>query len=227
MTIRPVAFMPMRHESERVIGKNYRDFNGRPLFHHVLGELCRVDRLSSIVVDTDSPTVRDQIGEHFPTVTCIERSPDLLGGDTPMTDILRYDAERFPNEWYLQTHSTNPLLRAATIEAAIAALEQNLETNDSLFSVTPLQTRLYDADGRAVNHDPSVLLRTQDLPPLYEENSNIYLFTDEQIRSGRRIGTTPLLFPMDDIEALDIDTEADFAIAEAAHVVRHGKGVRA
>lgn len=226
MNIHPIAFMPMRHDSERVVGKNYRDFNGRPLFHHVLGELCKVDRISAIVIDTDSPTVRDQISEYFPSVICIERSPELLGGDTPMTEILRYDAERFPNEWYLQTHSTNPLLRAATIEAAIVALEHKRNTHDSLFSVTTLQTRLYDQDGHAINHDPAVLLRTQDLPPLYEENSNIYLFTDAQIRGGRRIGTKPLLFPMDRVEALDIDTEADFAIAEAAHVVRYGEGVR-
>lgn len=223
MTIRPIAFMPMRHDSERVIGKNYRDFNGRPLFHHVLTQLCAVDRIAAIVIDTDSPTVREQVAEHFPTVQCIDRAQELMGGETPMTAILRHDAELFPNDWYLQTHSTNPLLRAATIEAAIEALEATLDTHDSLFSVTELQTRLYDAAGQPLNHDPDVLLRTQDLPPLYEENSNLYLFTAGQIRDGRRMGSRPLLYSIDRVEALDIDTEADFVIAEAAYSALYGR----
>ncbi len=217
MTLSIVAFMPMRHSSERVPGKNYRDFNGRPLFHHTISTLLAVPQISTVVIDTDSPTIVEQCGEYFPTVQCIDRPEHLLGGETPMTDVLRHDAEQFPNEWYLQTHSTNPLLRPETIDRAIAELEANLSTHDSLFSVTRLQTRLYDADGVAINHDPAVLLRTQDLPPIYEENSNLYIFTKDQIAAGRRMGNAPLLFEIDPLEAVDIDEEHDFVIAELLH----------
>jgi CMP-N-acetylneuraminic acid synthetase len=132
-----------------------------------------------------------------------------------MTDVLQYDASQIPSEWYLQTHTTNPLLRASTIEAALDRMEQEAGDRDSLFSVTRLQTRLYAADGSALNHDPKVLLRTQDLPPIYEENSNLYLFTAEQIAEGRRMGDRPILFEIDPLEAVDIDEEPDFALAEA------------
>ena len=81
--------------------------------------------------------------------------------------------------------------------------------------MTRWQTRLYDADGTPINHDPDVLLRTQDLPPVYEENSNLYLFTADQIAAGRRIGKRPILFEIDPLEAVDIDDEADFVLAEA------------
>ena len=70
-------------------------------------------------------------------------------------------------------------------------------------------------DGSALNHDPKVLLRTQDLPPIYEENSNLYLFTAEQIAGGRRMGDRPILFEIDPLEAVDIDEEPDFVLAEA------------
>ena len=43
--------------------------------------------------------------------------------------------------------------------------------------MTRWQTRLYDKNGRALNHDPSALIQTQDLPPVFEENSCLYLFT--------------------------------------------------
>lgn len=214
MTMSIVAFVPMRHSSERVPGKNYRDFNGRPLFHHIVATLLDVPYVSQVVIDTDSPTIVEQCAEHFPTVRCIDRPEHLLGGETPMTSVLAHDASLFPSEWYLQTHSTNPLLTSATITRALDVLQSSLDAYDSLFSVTRLQTRLYDEHGRAMNHDPSVLLRTQDLPPVYEENSNIYVFTADQIANGSRIGEHPLLFEIDPLEAVDIDEEHDFVIAE-------------
>jgi CMP-N-acetylneuraminic acid synthetase len=214
MSLSIVAFMPMRHNSERVPGKNYRDFNGRPLFHHALSTLLAVPQISAVVIDTDSPTIAEQCAALFPEVRCIDRPEHLLGGETPMTDVLRHDAAQFPSEWYLQTHSTNPLLRPSTVERAIEQLEASLDRYDSLFSVTRLQTRLYDAEGMAVNHDPAVLLRTQDLPPIYEENSNLYVFTADQIAGGRRMGARPLMFEIDPLEAVDIDEEHDFVVAE-------------
>jgi CMP-N-acetylneuraminic acid synthetase len=215
MSLSVVAFVPMRHSSERVPGKNYRPFNGVPLFHRIVSTLLSVDRITKVVIDTDSPTVKDQVAETFPTVDVVDRPEHLLGGHTPMTDVLQYDASQVPSEWYLQTHTTNPLLRASTIEAALDRMEQQAGERDSLFSVTRLQTRLYAADGSALNHDPKVLLRTQDLPPIYEENSNLYLFTAEQIAEGRRMGDRPILFEIDPLEAVDIDEEPDFVLAEA------------
>ncbi|MEM1334350.1 MAG: acylneuraminate cytidylyltransferase family protein [Actinomycetota bacterium] len=217
MTLSIVTFVPMRHSSERVPGKNYRDFDGRPLFHHIVSTLLGVDQITKVVIDTDSPTIVDQCAEHFPDVVCLDRPAHLLGGETPMTDVLQYDASQHPNDWYLQTHSTNPLLTTETIQAAMDRFEASIDRHDSLFSVTRLQTRLYDADGVAMNHDPAVLLRTQDLPPVYEENSNIYLFSSSLIAEGRRIGDRPLMFEVDPLEAVDIDEEHDFVIAEMLH----------
>ena len=215
-----VAFVPMRHSSERVPGKNYRPLDGRPLFHHIILALLECPEVARINIDTDSPTIAEQCAAHFPSVQVIDRPRHLLGGDVPMTEVLRHDVTIVDSEWYLQTHSTSPLLRSETISAGLQALGANLDRHDSMMSVTRLQTRLYDAGGRAVNHDPEVLLRTQDLPPLYEENSGMYVFSREQIREGRRFGERPMLFEIDPIEATDIDTEADFVLADTIHRLR-------
>lgn len=217
------ALVPMRHESERVPGKNYRTFADRPLFHHVVGTLLAVSAVSRIIIDTDSPTIRDQAAETFPSVEVIDRPAHLLGGETPMTAVLQHDASLADAPWFLQTHSTNPLLQPATVAGAIDSFFAS-DQHDSLFSVTRLQTRLYDADGRPINHDPNLLLRTQDLPTVYEENSNVYLFPRELILSeGRRIGDRPLLYEVDRLEAVDIDEEPDFLMAEALYRVREGR----
>lgn len=100
-----------------------------------------------------------------------------------------------------------------------------MPAKDSLFSVTRLQTRLYDAQGKAINHDPKILIQTQDLPPVYEENSCIYLFSAESLKkNGTRIGASPILFETDPEESWDIDEEIDFKMVELMLKAKPGNG---
>lgn len=210
-----VALVPMRHHSQRVPGKNYRPLAGKPLFHHIIETLLAVPEINQIVVDTDSDEVMDGLKRHFPSVNIINRPESLRADDVPMNEILIHDTSLFPADFYLQTHSTNPLLKAESISKAIQLLLTNYPNYDSLFSVTRLQTRLYDKDGNALNHNPKELIQTQDLPPVYEENSCIYMFTRENLLAKRhRISDKPLMFAIDADEAWDIDEELDFAICD-------------
>lgn len=211
-----VAFVPMRHHSARVVGKNYRPLGGKPLFHHIVSTLLDVPQIDLVAIDTDSPMIAADSAQAFPMVKVLERPEELRGGDVPMNEILLHDVEMIGADLYLQTHSTNPLLRPETISRAVAAFESSRDRYDSLFTVTPLQTRFWTSDGVAVNHDPNVLARTQDLPPIMEENSCLYIFTAETLRRRRnRIGERPLLYPIDRAEAWDIDEEIDWTIIEA------------
>ncbi|MCC6298421.1 MAG: acylneuraminate cytidylyltransferase family protein [Anaerolineales bacterium] len=210
-----VALVPMRHHSQRVPGKNYRPLAGKPLFHHIIATLLTVPEISQIVVDTDSNEVMDGLKQHFPSVQIINRPEHLRADDVPMNEILIHDTGQAPADFYLQTHSTNPLLKPETVSNAIQLLLTNYPNYDSLFSVTRLQTRLYDKDGNAINHNPKELIQTQDLPPVYEENSCIYIFKRENLIAKRhRISDKPLLFEIAADEAWDIDEELDFAICD-------------
>ena len=177
-------------------------------------------QITQVCIDTDSPNIIEDAGQNFPTVKVLLRPEHLRSGMTPMNDVLLNSVSQVEADYYLQTHSTNPLLTAETITKAIDLFLTSNEY-DSLFGVTRLQTRLYDAEGKAINHDPSVLLRTQDLPPLYEENSNIYIFTKSILEDRKnRIGHKPLLFEIERDEAWDIDEEVDFRIAELLYKTR-------
>ncbi|MBO9368404.1 MAG: acylneuraminate cytidylyltransferase family protein [Chloroflexi bacterium] len=220
-----IALVPMRHHSQRVPGKNYRPLAGKPLFHYIIETLLRVPEIDQIVVDTDSETVMEGLRRHFPQVRVLERPERLRGDAVPMNEILLYDSEQFAADFYLQTHSTNPLLRAETVRKAIQTFLASYPTYDSLFSVTRLQTRLYDQLGRAINHNPAILLQTQDLPPVFEENSCLYLFTRQTLAARRnRIGERPLMFEIPRLEAVDIDEEEDFVLAEALMRWKFDKG---
>lgn len=213
-----VAILPMRHDSERVKGKNYRPLGGRPLYHHIVATLQACPSISEVVIDTDSDLIAADARAVFPEIRVIMRPDEIRGGDVDMNVVLLNDVAQVPADLYVQTHSTNPLLRGETVTRAIETYMADRDRHDSLFTVTALQTRLYTADGRAINHDPAVLLRTQDLPAVMEENSCLYVFTAETLqRIGKRIGERPLLLPIDREEAWDIDEEIDWKVVEALY----------
>jgi CMP-N-acetylneuraminic acid synthetase len=209
------ALVPMKEHSERVPGKNVRPLCGKPLFHWILSALSQSRYVDRIVIDTDSPQIAEDAKAHF-KVTIIDRPPHLRGDMFVANDLIAYDLSQLTEgEFFLQTHSTNPLLRPETIDGAVEAFFSQAE-HDSLFTVTPLQTRLYWPDGTPVNHDPDQLIRIQDLPPIYEENSCLYLFSRETfLKRKNRLGESPMVFPIKRFEAVDIDEEFDFLIAEA------------
>jgi CMP-N-acetylneuraminic acid synthetase len=217
-----VGLLPMKGNSERVPGKNLRECAGKPLFHWVTEAMLGARRVDRVVVDTDSDDIEAAVRTAFPDVEIHQRPAHLHGDLVPMHDIVAHLASVLEGDVFLQTHATNPLLTSETIDRAVAAFENRGE-HGSLMSVTPWQTRFYRLDGTPVNHDPGVLLRTQDLAPIFEENSNLYIAPRRLIEaSGRRIGPRPLLFPMDRREATDIDEELDFLVAE--HLLRQTHG---
>ncbi|MFN3216062.1 MAG: cytidylyltransferase domain-containing protein [Acidimicrobiales bacterium] len=216
-----VALVPMRHNSERVPGKNYRMFGDAPLFHHVVRTLLSVGEVDEVLIDTDSPTIAEQCAAAFPTVRVIERPEHLRAGEIPMNTIIGHDLTHTDADVVLQTHSTNPLVRPETFAAGLRRFLDD-DGCDSVFSVTRLQQRLWTADCQPVNHDPAVLLRTQDLAPLYVENSCFFVFSRALIaETGTRIGPHAAMVEMDPIEAMDIDEEPDFLLAEAAWRMRN------
>ncbi len=221
-----VALVPMRHESERVPGKNYRSLAGKPLYGYILETLLACPQITQIVVDTDSPAIQEGVAQAYPAVTLIDRPDHLRGGMVPMNDVIAHDIDQVPSEFYLQTHSTNPLLKPGSVSAAIDAMRASYPAHDALFSVTRLQTRLWQADGSPLNHNPKELLRTQDLPSIYEENSCLYLFNREVfLKTGNRLGERPKMFELAPLETIDIDEEIDFLMVEALVTLDHTRNL--
>lgn len=210
-----VALVPMKGHSERIPGKNLKSLCDRPLFHWILTTLTSVDAIASVVVNTDSLEIARQVEASF-DVTIHERPESLRGDLVSVNRLIEYDIGLLPSaDRFVQTHATNPLLRAVTLEAALNRFITS-EDCDSVFAVTRHQGRFYDADGNPLNHNPgSPLERTQDLKPIYEDNSNFYIFSRASFaETGDRIGAKPELFEISPLEAVDIDDEADWRLAE-------------
>lgn len=215
-----VALLPMKANSERVKAKNFRNFSGKPLFRWILDTLLEIEEIDQVVINTDARHIlADACLVDSPRVMIRDRRPEICGDLVPMNMILADDTANVPADMYLMTHTTNPLMSADTIRKAMKAYEAGLAdgTADSLFTVDKIQTRFYRADASPVNHDPNNLLRTQDLEPWFEENSNLYVFSRESFLStNARIGKKPILFESPKFESIDIDTQEDWDLASVA-----------
>jgi CMP-N-acetylneuraminic acid synthetase len=217
-----IAIVPMKAHSERVPDKNIRDFNGKPLFCWILDSLLTSKTVSFVVVNTDSLMIGDMVRERYPDV-CVLYRPDYLRGDEITANaLIRWTILNLIGHHFLYTHSTNPLLKPETIDAAVNFYLDNLKKYDSLLGVTKHQFRLYREDGTPVNHNPKNLIRSQDLSPIYEDNSNLYIFSRESFYVNGRIGQNPKRFEIPKTESIDIDTGDDWQIAEAVAKCRDG-----
>ena len=213
-----VALLPMKAHSERVRGKNFRIFAGMPLFRWILDTLLSVEEIDKIVINTDARHILADNGlTDSNRVLIRDRRPEICGGHISMNLVIEDDLTAVDAETFVMTHTTNPLLSGPTIQEAISAYQKGVanEGKDSLFTVNDYQTRFYRADGSAVNHDPDVLLPTQELETWYEENSNLYIFTKDSFKeTNARIGRAPILFPTPTLESADIDNATQWRIAE-------------
>jgi len=211
---RVVALLPMKANSERVPGKNFRNFDGKPLFRWVLDTLLVIDEIERVVINTDARKILADNGlVDSARVTVRDRRPEICGDLVSMNRVIEDDIAAVPADVYLMTHTTNPLLTAKTIRGSLQSFLAAKEAGkaDSLFTVDSVQTRFYRANGSAVNHDPDNLIRTQDLEPWFEENSNLYIFTRESFAATKaRIGRNPMLFQSPRFESIDIDDADDW-----------------
>lgn len=223
MQVKFVAMVPMKANSERVPNKNIRDFGGKPLCLHILETLAGLEPVQQIIVNTDSDKIA-AIASEIPKVKIHPRPREICGGHIPMNDIIAYDLENSDGEYYLQTHCTNPLVSAQTLLDAMDFFADNLDKNDSLLSVTPIQQRAYTSDLKPVNHNLGELKNTQDLELILVENSCIYIFTKNSFKKcHNRIGARPAFFRMNQIESCDIDTEEDFQISQYIYLARQNQ----
>lgn len=219
MTDKIVALLPMKANSERVVGKNFKPFNGKPLFRWILDTLLAIEQIDQVIINTDARHILAANGlVDGPRILIRDRKPEICGDFVSMNLVLADDVANIDASTYLMTHTTNPLLSIASVRGALAKYQQEVAAGscDSMFTVNQFNTRFYRADASAINHDPNNLIRTQDLEPWFEENSNLYVFSRGSFASTHaRIGKKPAMYTMGRTESVDIDDAESWQMAEA------------
>lgn len=208
--MRIVAIMPIKLHNERCPGKNTRILGDKPLLQHELSNLKRTDLCDSINVYCSDEAVVPFLpeGVHF-----IKRPKYLDLPTSNFTQIFDSFIETVDADIYVYAHATAPFITIDTMKQCIEAVKSG--NYDSSFCAVKLQDYLWQ-DGEPLNFDASDLPRTQDLKPIYQETSGVYVFTKNvYLKYRRRIGKKPFIREVSFKEAVDIDNTEDFELAEA------------
>lgn len=208
--MKTVAFVPIRLNSQRVVGKNLRPLGGRPMMTYLLQSLAAAKNIDQVYVYCSSREVEQYLPEGVKLLLRDERldSNTTLGAEI-------YDAfvSQVEADIYILAHATSPFIRTSTIEQAVAKVASG--EHDSAFSAERIQTFTW-WQGKPLNYSLENIPRTQELEPIYVETSAFFVFEREVwTEQHRRIGDKPYVAVTDRIESIDIDNPDDFTLAEA------------
>lgn len=217
-----VALLPMKAHSARVKSKNFRMIAGKPLFRWILDTMLEVEEIEKVIINTDAREILSENGlndgDGDGRVMIRDRKEEICGDFVSMNLVLADDVANVKSDAYFMTHTTNPLLAPSTIREMYNRYHaaRKAQQADSLFTVNLHHTRYYTDEAEPINHDPNNLVRTQDLPPYYEENSVGYFFNEESFnKTEARIGVKPLMHVTPALQSVDIDEPADWFMAES------------
>ena len=208
--MRTVAFVPIKMNNERLPGKNTKILgDGKPLVQFILGTLLEVQEIDEVYVYCSNQAIQQYL---LPGVNFLQRDPIY---DTPSADVNALFASfvsKVPSDVYVLAHATAPFMKGASLQKGLQAIASG--EYDSVVAVERLRRFLWDGK-QPLNYDRKKIPRTQDLTGYYLETTGFYIFTRETMeREHSRIGARPYLLEVSEIEALDVDTPMDFAIAQ-------------
>lgn len=210
--------------------KNVRLLGGRPLIAHTIRHAGDTPQVGRVVVSTDDDEIAAIATAEGATV--VPRPPgishDKASSESALEHVLQTlkEQEGYRPDLVAFLQCTAPFRAPDDLSRAIDQLVS--AGGDSLLSVSPTHRFLWQvgADGApaAVNYDPLHRPRRQDMVPQFVENGSFYVFRPWVLRTlGNRLGGRILLHEMDERAAIDIDSEADFAIAEALWSFRNAR----
>lgn len=208
-----VAVVPMKLNNTRLPQKNIKPFtNGKPLCEYILNTLLKIEEIDDVYVYCSNEMIKQYLPEG---VKYLKRSKSLDQDTTKMNEVLKAFSDDVDADIYVMTHTTAPFISKESIKKGLLAVTSGM--NDSSFAAKKVQDFLWK-DGKPFNYSLESIPRTQDLPVIYEETSGFYIYEKSVITEyGRRIGQTPYIVEVNEIEAVDIDELEDFQIADAIY----------
>lgn len=202
------AFVPIRLNSKRVVGKNLKMLGDKPLLQHILETLVKVPQISDVYVYCSQESIIPYLPQG---VKFLKRSTTLDSDETLGKEIYDAFVKEVDADIYMLAHTTSPFIKCDTIGNAIDKVVSG--EHDSAFSAQKIQTFTW-YNGKPLNYSLKEIPRTQTIEPVFVETSAFYIFRREVwTQMHQRVGNTPYMAIVDAIEGIDIDYPEDFEFA--------------
>ena len=207
--MKTVAFVPIRLNSKRVVGKNLKMLGEKPLMCYILDTLANIKKIDEVYVYCSQESIK----EYLPKGVKFLKRPEFLDRDETLgKEIYEEFTKTVDADIYILAHTTSPFIKEETVENALDKILN--EGYDSAFSCEKIQTFTW-YDGKPLNYDLKESPRTQTIEPIYVETSAFFMFKRDIWKVHKqRIGFKPYMAQVDKIEGVDIDWPEDFEFAE-------------
>lgn len=205
-----VAFLPAKGASSRIINKNTRLLDGKPLFLHTLEKLMTCEFIDEVYLDTESQEIIDMASE----VNCriIRRDPALASNETDGNRLFMNEVAHVNADVYIQILGTSPFIEVETLREAVNVVTSPNAAHDSAVLVSK-DKHYFWFDGRPA-YDIERIPNSADLPEVIAETMGLYVITREAaMRTGRRIGDNPRMVFATPLESFDVNWPEDFKMA--------------
>ena len=213
--------VPARGGSKRLPQKNLRPLAGKSLLAHTAAAIAGAALTAPVLLTTDDDTIAAE-GRRLGWLVPFRRPAELSTDDaTTLATVLhaldwfRTEKGSDPNA-VMVLQPTSPFRGAACLKSAVAALARRPDI-DSVIAMTALQlppARLFTADANGIARP----LGAEDgRRPVYAPNGALYLVRTKALRRQGTVYADAILpLVLDGARAIDIDTPADWRLAEAA-----------
>jgi CMP-N-acetylneuraminic acid synthetase len=204
--IKVVVIVPIKKNSKRVTGKNFKTIKNKPLYRYLLDKLkfCKFDE---IYVDSDSKEIKNYCIKN--KYNFIIRKKSLKKDSANGNHLLNYHSKIISADIYFQLFVTAPLLKIKTINSCIEILKKD-NKYDSILTANKIYTWFW-FNKKPVNYNPKTLPRSQDAQPIVMETTGLYGIKSEALKKKKcRIGYKPFFYFIDKNESVDLDTKQDF-----------------
>ncbi len=219
--MRILSVIPARAGSRGIPNKNIRIIGNHPLIYYSIKNAINSERISDVIVSTDSPEVRiiaQQMG------VSVHWRDESLCGDAVTLDAVIADAVPKDQDWdYVVTmQPTSPTLRVETLDAAIKyTIDNDLDTVISAINAPHLSWG--EKDGKKIPNYTERLNR-QYLPPCYMETGAFVVSRASVVTPKTRIGEKVDIYEVPEDESQDVDTFEDLR-SVAATLSRQKVGI--
>lgn len=209
--------IPARAGSKTIPKKNIRELAGNPLVKHVVDTIGQIANKEQIVVSTDDENVKDIVKE---IATIHDRSKQNADDISTLDDVavevsnyLMTEKGASKEDILITCQTTSPFISKITLEKAVNIHQD--EKVDTVLSVKDERhLRWTVQDGKAVPLYEKRVNR-QQMDSVYGETGGVLSSTLGHILKHKtRIGDNISIIEVDEKEGLDIDTYADWALAE-------------
>lgn len=226
-----LCIIPARGGSKGVPQKNIRLLAGKPLIAHTIEAARSSPSVNRVIVSTDDTGIA-AVAKEWGAEVPFMRPSDLALDTTPMLPVVEHAFRWFEREIgrcdiVVLLQPTSPFRPLHLVEEAIRPLTE--KRWDMVLSLTPVKKHPYwmktihDGYVQPFLQMDDIPTRRQDLPPAYAISGSIYGWTRDALlrrQKGDCSGATQFsdekvgAVLVDNIHAVDIDTELDFKFAE-------------